>query len=116
MVIFYLPGYLYFFGRLDSGGETSPKATFLATTLGLRRLFLFLEAISNPTLLSAFLKRIVLELEKILLNSASYTKGENLVFSKSNFDVQIVCFFAKNPSRAADFYAAEGFKGVMNIK
>ena len=26
--------------RLDSGGETNLKATFLATTLGLRRLFI----------------------------------------------------------------------------
>jgi hypothetical protein len=27
-----------FYGRLSSGGETYPTATFLATTLGLRRL------------------------------------------------------------------------------
>jgi len=52
-VVFVYPNeYFYQFCRLDSGGETSPKATFLATTLGLRRLFNFLrvfdEAIFIP--------------------------------------------------------------------
>ena len=42
MVFVYLNGYFLYLCRLDSGGETSPKATFLATTSGLRRLFYLL--------------------------------------------------------------------------
>jgi hypothetical protein len=96
VVIFYLRVYLYFFGRLDSGGETSPKATFLATTLGLRRLF-FGEAISNPNVFFSFLKRIILEVKKTHLISASFTKGKNLILSEQNFCVQRVYFLRKIP-------------------
>jgi hypothetical protein len=104
VVIFYLRGYLYFFGRLDSGGETSPKATFLATTLGLRRLFNFLtKAISNPKFSVSFLKKLILEIEKIYLNSWGYTKGKKPLFSGQDFDVASVYFLRKIPQRLGIF-------------
>jgi hypothetical protein len=108
VVIFYLQGYLYFFGRLDSGGETSPKATFLATTLGLRRLFFSLEAISDPSLFSSFLKKIVFGIEKISLSPECYSKGKKPLFNERNVDVQSASFSARNPSTIAEFCATKG--------
>jgi hypothetical protein len=109
VVFVYLNVYFCQFCRLDSGGETSPKATFLATTLGPRRLFNFLitEAISDPKFFPFFLKQITLEIEKIFLNSRRSAKGKKPLFSGQSFDVESVYFFAENPSSTADFYAAE---------
>ena len=109
MVFVYLNEYFCEFCRLDSGGETSPKATFLATTLGPRRLFisLIIEAISSPKVFRFFLKKITLEIEKIFLNSRRSAKGKKSLFSEQEFDVKGSYFFAENPSPTADFYAAE---------
>jgi len=108
VVIFHLLAYLCFFGRLDSGGETSPKATFLATTLGLRRLFHLGEAIFNPNFFFSFLKKFLYEPEKFFLNSIFYSEDKNPIFSESNFDPESAYFFAKNPSTTVDFFAMEG--------
>ena len=107
MVKFYLVKHPYFFGRLHSGGETSPKATFLATTLGLRRLLRFLEAISSPNHPSAFLKNFFLRLKTTYLNSICYIGGKNLLFSKSTFGVNSGSFSAENSAPTAEFSAAE---------
>ena len=116
MVIFYQQGYACFFCRLDSGGETSPKATFLATTLGLRRPFHLLEAIANPNLFFSFLKKILFVPEEIFLNSNSYSEDKNLIFGESNFDAESVYFFAENPSATGDFFAIEGRRAAMDMK
>jgi hypothetical protein len=115
VVIFYLEEYPYFLRRLDSGGETSPKATFLATTLGPRRLLHLLEAISNPNLFFSFLKKILFEPEKLFLNSISYSKDKNHIFGESNFDAESVHFFGENPSTTGDFSAMEGRRAVMDM-
>jgi len=71
-VVLFCPNeYFYQFCRLDSGGETSPKATFLATTLGLRRHFILRfifrvvlkQFLFQSLFVSSFLK-IILEFEK----------------------------------------------------
>ncbi len=116
MVIFYLKEYSYLLRRLDSGGETSPKATFLATTLGPRRLLHLLEAISNPNLFFSFLKKILFVPEKIFLNSRPYSEDKNLIFSESNFDAESVYFFVENPSTTVDFSAMEGRRAVIDMK
>jgi hypothetical protein len=104
VVFVYLNEYFPELCRLDSGGETSPKATFLATTLGLRRLFNFLtKAISNPKFSVSFLKKLILEIEKIYLNSWGYTKGKKPLFSGQDFDVASVYFLRKIPQRLGIF-------------
>ncbi len=109
MVFVYLNEYFCEFCRLDSGGETSPKATFLATTLGPRRLLnsLITEAISSPKFFRFFLNKNTLGIEKIFLNSRRSAKGKKPLFGGQSFDVESVYFFAENPSPTADFYAAE---------
>jgi len=110
VVKFYLVKHPYFFGRLDSGGETSPKATFLATTLGLRRLLRFLEAISSPNHLSAFLKNFFFRLKKTHLNSTCYIGDKNLILREPNFDVKGAYSTAEKSATTAEFSAMEGRK------
>jgi hypothetical protein len=105
VVIFYLKEYLYLLCRLDSGGETNPKATFLATTLGPRRLFYLLGAIFNPNLIFSFLKKILFEHEKIFLNSITYSEDKNLIFGESNFDVESVYFFCGKSLNNCGFFS-----------
>ena len=116
MVKFYLVKHPYFFGRLDSGGETSPKATFLATTPGPRRLFYLLEAIFNPNLFPSLPKKILFEPEKIFSNSTSYSEDKNLTFNESNFDPESAYFFADNLSTTGDFPQQKDRGAVMDMK
>jgi hypothetical protein len=96
VVFVYLNEYFSELRRLDSGGETSPKATFLATTLGLRRLFnLLIEAISGPkSFFCSFPKKITNKIDKIFLNSRRSPPKAKSLFSANKIltpQVSISC-------------------------
>jgi len=70
VVFVYLNEYSYLLCRLSSGGETSLKATFLATTLGLRRPFYFVNRSNSRSITLLFfpLIKLFLIFQKIFKN------------------------------------------------
>ena len=93
--------------RLDSGGETTLQSTFLATTLGLRRLFVsvIFKAISVPKSLYFHYTRLFQDLIKSVLDSEYYTSDEKPFFTNQNCEVERQYSSAENLSTIAVFHA-----------
>ncbi len=107
MVFVCLDEYAHELRRLDSRGETNPTATFLATTLGLRRLSLS-EAISIPKLLPF---SILFPLAKYLLNSTPCSQIKNKLRRREKTLMLAANFSGDYLSAIANFYTLLGRKG-----
>jgi hypothetical protein len=100
VVFVYLNGYSYILCRLDSGGEASLKATFLATTLGLRRLlnlWLYRDAISIPKFFCSFSEKINFEIKKTDCIQGIIRKVKILASVNKISIPKCVCFLRKIP-------------------
>jgi hypothetical protein len=95
-----------FFGRLSSGGETYPTATFLATTLGLRRLLNF---INRSNFCSRFLTffSLFLAFKNVFENQFIIRKMKNGDFKAKEFCCKTPVYAGKKPSPTANFHAAD---------
>ncbi len=92
MVFVYPNEYSYILRRLSSGGETSLKATFLATTLGLRRLSNVLNRSNFHSVIFAFSSSRI----KLFLIFRKIFKNQKLIFRIKKKDSKRKESFWKN--------------------
>ena len=112
MVFVCLNGYFYILCRLDSGGEASLRATFLATTLGLRRLFSFptikQSLFQNSSL--SIMNKIIFQSQKQSLNSGCYKKIKSFLPAKKVLVQWDGICFRGNSLTIASFYTVDAYR------